>query len=111
MANVMEEIREEVSANKVLIYMKGTPSLPQCGFSARTVDIFEALGYPYATVDVLADQNKREAIKAFANWPTIPQVYINGQFVGGCDIVTALYESGELDHLLSHAFADAPAQS
>jgi monothiol glutaredoxin len=106
MADVMDDIKKEIGDNKVLIYMKGTPTFPQCGFSAHTIGIFEELGYPYATVNVLADPQKREAIKAFSNWPTIPQVYINGQFVGGCDIVTELHESGELERLLKDAHGE-----
>jgi monothiol glutaredoxin len=109
MANVMDEIRKEISGNKIMVYMKGTPSLPQCGFSARTVAILEDLGYPFAAVNVLAEPEKREAIKVYSEWPTIPQVYINGQFVGGCDIMMELYESGELKRILGEAFADAPA--
>jgi monothiol glutaredoxin len=107
----MDDIRKEITANKVVVYMKGTPSFPQCGFSAQTVGILEELGYPYASVDILADQGKREAIKQFSNWPTIPQVYINGKFVGCCDIVTELYQSGELKQLLDAAHADAPAEA
>ena len=110
MENVINEIRKQISGNKVIVYMKGTPSLPQCGFSARTVAILEDVGYPFAAVDVLAEPDKREAIKVYSEWPTIPQVYINGQFVGGCDIMMELYESGELQRLLSAAFAEAPAQ-
>jgi monothiol glutaredoxin len=106
MADVMDEIRKEIAENKVLIYMKGTPSFPQCGFSARTIGVFEDLGYPYATVNVLADPEKREAIKAFSNWPTIPQVYVDGKFIGGCDIVTEMYENGELDRLLKEAHGE-----
>ena len=111
MADVMDEIRKEVSENKVLIYMKGTPAFPQCGFSATTVAVFDELGYPYSTVNILEDQAKREAVKVFSNWPTIPQVYVNGQFVGGCDIVVEMFESGELKRLLSEAYAGAPAAS
>jgi monothiol glutaredoxin len=112
MADVMDEIRKEIAENKVLIYMKGTPSFPQCGFSARTIDVFEDLGYPYATVNVLADPEKREAVKTFSNWPTIPQVYIDGKFIGGCDVVSELYETGELDRLLKEAHGEAaPAKS
>jgi monothiol glutaredoxin len=109
MADVMDDIRKEIAANKVLIYMKGTPSFPQCGFSATTIGVFEDLGYPYATVDILADQAKREAIKQFSNWPTIPQVYIDGKFIGGCDIVSEMYESGELKRLLDEAYAEGTA--
>lgn len=110
MPNVMDEIREEIGKNTILVYMKGTPSAPQCGFSARTVAILEDLGCPFVAVDVLAQPEKRDAIKAYSNWPTIPQVYVGGQFIGGCDIMMELYESGELKRLLGEAFADAPAQ-
>ena len=105
----MDEIRAEIAQNKILIYMKGTPSLPMCGFSAATVEVFHELGYPFGHVNILEDQSKREAIKAFSNWPTIPQVYVNGQFIGGCDIVRELHASGELEELLQSAFADDAA--
>jgi monothiol glutaredoxin len=85
--------------------MKGNPSFPMCGFSAATVDVLRATGHPFAHVNILEDPEKREAIKAYSNWPTIPQLYINGEFVGGCDIVQDLYASGELQHLLAKAFA------
>lgn len=111
--NIMEEIRSEVAANKVLVYMKGNPSFPMCGFSAATVEVLRETGYPFAHVNVLEDPEKREAIKQFSNWPTIPQVYVGGKFVGGCDIVRDLYTSGELDQILKDAFGGeaAPAQS
>jgi monothiol glutaredoxin len=102
--DVMNEIRAEVAANKVMVYMKGTPNFPMCGFSAATVEVLHAYGYPFAHVNILEDQEKREAVKAFSNWPTIPQVYVNGTFVGGCDIVQELHASGELRRLLSAAF-------
>jgi len=107
--DIMSEIRDEIARNKVIVYMKGTPSFPMCGFSAATVGVLHELGYPFAHVNILEDQEKREAIKAYSHWPTIPQVYINGKFVGGCDIVQELHASGELQHLLADAFADAPA--
>lgn len=106
--DVMSEIREEIAANKVIVYMKGTPSLPMCGFSAATVEVLREYGYPFAHVNILEDQEKREAIKAFSNWPTIPQVYIGGKFVGGCDIVQELHADGELERTLKEAF-DVPA--
>ncbi len=102
--DVMQEIREEIGKNKVLIYMKGTPTFPMCGFSAATVEVLRQTGYPFEHVNVLENQEKREAIKAFSNWPTIPQVYIGGKFVGGCDIVQELFASGELQRLLKEAF-------
>jgi monothiol glutaredoxin len=110
MADVMDEIREEVGRHKILIYMKGTPAFPQCGFSAATVAVFQELGVPFATVDVLADPRKREAIKVFSNWPTIPQVYIGGEFVGGCDIVHELQANGELHKLVAGVLDSAAAE-
>ncbi len=103
---IMEEIRDEIAANKVVVYMKGTPSFPMCGFSAATVAVLHELGYPFASVNILEDQDKREAIKGFSKWPTIPQVYIGGKFIGGCDIIQALHATGELRRLLQDAFAD-----
>jgi len=102
--DVMQEIREEIGKNKVLIYMKGTPTFPMCGFSAATVEVLRQTGYPFEHVNVLENQEKREAIKAFSNWPTIPQVYIGGKFVGGCDIVQELFATGELQRMLKETF-------
>ncbi len=107
--DVKNEIRDEIAANKVLIYMKGTPSFPMCGFSAATIEVLQEHGYPFAHVNILEDPEKREAIKAYSNWPTIPQVYIGGKFVGGCDIVRELHASGELDRMLKDAFASERA--
>ena len=103
--DIMNEIREEIAANKVLVYMKGTPTFPMCGFSAATAEVLQDLGYPFTHVNILEDQEKREAIKTYSDWPTIPQVYLNGKFIGGCDIVRELYASGELERLLREAFA------
>ncbi len=108
--DIMQEIRDEIAANKIIIYMKGTPNFPMCGFSAATIECLLDEGYPFMHVNILEDEEKREAIKAFSNWPTIPQVYINGQFVGGCDIVRELHGSGELHRLMKDAFG-AEAQS
>jgi monothiol glutaredoxin len=108
--DVMQEIREEIAANKVILYMKGTPTFPMCGFSAATVEALQEIGRPFAHVNILEDPEKREAIKAFSNWPTIPQLYVNGQFVGGCDIVRELHASGELDRLLNDAFEGEAAR-
>ncbi len=99
--NVMDEIRDEVTSNKVVLYMKGTPSFPMCGFSATVVGVLQQHGKPFAHVNILEDQEKREAIKQFSSWPTIPQLYVNGEFVGGCDIVQELHGSGELGKLLA----------
>ncbi len=96
-------IKQQVTSNPVVLYMKGTPKFPQCGFSNLATQILKACGVDYLAVDVLADQNIREGIKVYANWPTIPQLYINGEFVGGSDIMRAMYESGELQTLLNAA--------
>jgi monothiol glutaredoxin len=103
--DVLKEIDDEIKKNKVMIYMKGTPSFPQCGFSAATIEIFEELGRPFNSVDVLSNPAKREGIKRYSNWPTIPQVYVDGKFLGGCDIVREMYARGELQRLLDASFA------
>lgn len=96
-------IKEQVTTNPVVLYMKGTPKFPQCGFSNLATQILKACNSEYLAVDVLADQSIREGIKVYANWPTIPQLYIKGEFVGGSDIMRAMYESGELQTLLDAA--------
>jgi len=99
--DVQEKIRQQVTDNKVVLYMKGTPDAPQCGFSAAAVQILEACGAEdVATVNVLADADIRQGIKDFSSWPTIPQLYVNGEFVGGADIMREMYQSGELHKLL-----------
>lgn len=100
MSSAIERIQSAVNSNKIVIFMKGNRNFPQCGFSAATVAVFDQLGEPYETLDILADPEVREQVKVYSNWPTIPQVYINGQFVGGCDIIRELYESGELHDLV-----------
>ena len=102
--DVITEIENEIRDNKVMIYMKGTPSFPQCGFSATTIEIFEELGRPFNSVDILSNPAKREGIKRYSNWPTIPQVYIDGKFIGGCDIVREMHQRGELKRLLDTSF-------
>ena len=96
-------IKNQVTSNPVVLYMKGSPKFPQCGFSNLATQILEACNAQYVAVDVLADQNIREGIKTYANWPTIPQLYVNGEFVGGSDIMRAMYEGGELQTLLATA--------
>jgi len=97
MANpVVERIQSEITANPVMLYMKGTAMFPQCGFSARVVQILTHMGVPFKTANVLDDAELRDGIKQFSNWPTIPQLYVAGEFLGGCDIVTEMYQSGEL---------------
>ena len=93
-------IDSTVKGNDVVLFMKGTPLFPQCGFSSRAVAILEHLGVEYASVDVLQDQGIRQGIKEYSNWPTIPQLYVKGEFVGGSDIMMEMYESGELSQLL-----------
>lgn len=99
--DVQELIKEQVTTNPVVLYMKGTPQQPMCGFSATAVQILRALNLPlFFSVNVLEDQAIREGVKQYANWPTIPQLYIRGEFVGGCDIMREMYQSGELKTLL-----------
>jgi monothiol glutaredoxin len=100
MSDVHARIQAEVTENPVVLYMKGTPVFPQCGFSARVVQILSHMGVPFKGVNVLEDMELREGIKSFTNWPTIPQLYVKGEFVGGCDIVTEMFQSGELAALL-----------
>ncbi|MEY4950840.1 MAG: hypothetical protein RL698_3051 [Pseudomonadota bacterium] len=102
-ADVNDRIRKAIEDNKIVIYMKGNPSFPMCGFSAATVELFNEIGVPYETVDVLKDPEIRDGIKRFSNWPTIPQVYVAGKFVGGCDIIREMHASGELEPLLREA--------
>ncbi|WP_020166915.1 MULTISPECIES: Grx4 family monothiol glutaredoxin [Methylotenera] len=97
------QIKETVTSNKVVLYMKGSPKFPQCGFSNLATQILDACNAQYVAVDVLQDQAIREGIKQYANWPTIPQLYVNGEFLGGSDIMRAMYESGELQALLGEA--------
>jgi monothiol glutaredoxin len=96
-------IKETVTGNQVVLYMKGSPKFPQCGFSSLATQVLDACEAQYVAVDVLQDQEVREGIKVFANWPTIPQLYVKGEFVGGSDIIKSMYESGELLTLLAGA--------
>lgn len=100
---VHQRIDEIVKGNDVVLFMKGTPLFPQCGFSSRAVAILERLGVPFEGVDVLQDMEIRQGIKAFSDWPTIPQLYVKGEFVGGSDIMMEMYEAGELQQLVSDA--------
>jgi monothiol glutaredoxin len=100
MTEIFDRIKKDISENDIVLYMKGTKQVPQCGFSSTVVQVLERLGVQeFKDVNVLADQEVREGIKQFANWPTIPQLYIKGEFIGGCDIVREMYQSGELAEL------------
>jgi len=96
-----DRIQADITENPVVLFMKGTPVFPQCGFSARVVQILSHMGVPFKGVNVLEDMEIREGIKAFTNWPTIPQLYVKGEFVGGCDIIMEMFQSGELGTLMS----------
>ena len=98
---VFDRIRDEIGKNDVLLFMKGTPVFPQCGFSAAVVDVLSELGVKFHGVNILVDPELRQGIKEFSQWPTIPQLYVKGEFLGGCDIVREMYQSGELQELLS----------
>ncbi|AMK22221.1 MULTISPECIES: Grx4 family monothiol glutaredoxin [unclassified Sphingobium] len=98
---VQQRIADIVTGNDVVLFMKGTPLFPQCGFSSRAIAILEHLGVAYESVDVLQDQAVRQGIKAFSDWPTIPQLYVKGEFVGGSDIMMEMYEAGELQQLMA----------
>lgn len=103
MTDTQNEIKSLVTQNKVVVFMKGSPEAPQCGFSAQTVKCLSAAGAPIVAVDVYARPEMRDAVKQFTNWPTLPQVFIKGEFVGGCDIVTELYQRGELKQMVDDA--------
>ena len=101
MSDALQRIDQLVKSNEVVLFMKGTPQFPQCGFSGRAVQILKACGVgQFASVNVLEDNDMRQAVKEYANWPTIPQLYVRGEFVGGSDIMTEMYQSGELKDLL-----------
>jgi len=103
MNDVIAEIEQEIRDNKVVLYMKGTPAFPMCGFSAAAVNVLKEVGVPFKAVDVLAEPEKREAIKQFSNWPTIPQLYVGGKFVGGSDILREMHARGEFAPLVRQA--------
>ena len=100
--HVSQNIENEINSNDVILFMKGTPVFPQCGFSARVVDILTKVGVKFGSVNVLESDEMREGIKQYSNWPTIPQLYVKNEFIGGCDIVKEMYESGELAKLLEN---------
>ena len=99
--SIQHDIKKQVESHPVVLYMKGTPDFPQCGFSSTVVQIFDYLGAEYASVNVLDDPDIRQGIKDFNNWPTIPQVFVKGEFIGGCDIVREMFETGELKSMLA----------
>ena len=98
---VTDRIQSEIDSNDVVLFMKGSPVFPQCGFSAAVVQVLSELGTKFKGIDVLQDPSIREGIKSFSNWPTIPQLYVKGEFIGGCDIVREMYETGELQDLMT----------
>src|SRR5207302_8345109 len=104
-----DQIQHAISENPVILFMKGTPDQPMCGFSARTVAMLQSLSKPFAAVDVLPDPRIRQELSALSNWPTIPQLFVDGELVGGCDIVTEMYQSGELQQTLGVDADDTPA--
>jgi len=108
--DVNERIKQQLSSYPVLLYMKGTPDFPQCGFSAKTVSVLRSVGAKFAYINIFEDPEIREGLKTYSNWPTFPQLYVNGELIGGCDIAVELYQSGELQKLLSEAAAPAAAQ-
>jgi len=108
--DILDTIRQQVDSNPIILYMKGSPAAPQCGFSAQTVQCLAAIGERFAYVDVLANPEIRATLPKFGNWPTFPQLYVDGELVGGCDIITEMYESGELEPLIKSA-AEKQAQS
>ena len=108
--DVNERIKKQLESYPVLLYMKGTPDFPQCGFSARTVQALNACGVEYAFVNIYEDEEVYRALPKFANWPTFPQLYVNGELIGGCDIAVELYQSGELKQIIDTATAAQTAQ-
>jgi monothiol glutaredoxin len=107
--DIFERIKDQVEKDRVVLYMKGTPSFPQCGFSNLATQILQRLGVEFQAYDVLGDPSLREGVKQFSNWPTIPQLYVDGEFVGGSDIMRSMYESGELEKLVGAKETAGPA--
>ena len=99
--DIDERIEEQLESNQVMLYMKGSPDFPQCGFSGQTVAALKAIGRPFAYVNIFEDPEIREGLKQYSNWPTFPQLYVKGELIGGCDIVMEMFESGELQNLLA----------
>ena len=101
MTDANQAIDKEVKSNDVVLFMKGTPQFPMCGFSSQVVQILDYLGVPYKGINVLEDESIRQAVKDYSNWPTVPQLYVKGEFVGGCDIAREMFQAGELQQLLA----------
>ena len=101
--NVEEKIRQQLAADKIVLYMKGSPQAPQCGFSAKASQLLNACGAKFTTYDILSDPEMRQGLKEYSHWPTFPQLYVNGELVGGCDIMTELFQKGELQKLVTKA--------
>lgn len=101
--DTIEKIKKQIGENDILLYMKGTPKMPQCGFSARAVQCIEACAVPFASVDILANPDIRQALPGYADWPTFPQLYVKGELIGGSDIIAEMYAQGELEKLLAFA--------
>lgn len=99
--SMQEQIKQTVTGNQIVLFMKGNASFPQCGFSGRAIQILQSLDAEFVTVDVLSNDAVRQSIKEYSNWPTIPQLYVGGEFIGGCDIMTEMYEAGELKQLIA----------
>ena len=99
---IHKQIKDDISKHKIILFMKGNKMAPQCGFSNQVVQILSQIGEPFETKDVLLDEELRQGIKTFSDWPTIPQLYVDGEFIGGCDIITELFQSGELKTLLKN---------
>jgi monothiol glutaredoxin len=110
MMDIIETIKEQIESNDILLYMKGSPNQPQCGFSARTTQALMACGERFAYVDILTNPDVRTNLPQYANWPTFPQLWVKGELIGGCDIVTEMFESGELQTLIKEAGAAAAAE-
>ncbi len=107
--DLQQEIQNEIAQNKILVYGKGTKDMPRCGFTAETIAFFSRFGYPFEVVDVLENMPKREALSALTNWPTLPKIFIGGQFYGDTDILAPMHENGELKDVLAKTFAGTPA--
>ena len=103
--DITERIRKDIESNPILVFMKGTPEMPQCGFSAAVAEVFQQMGVSYASRNVLEDPELRQGIKDYSNWPTIPQIYVGGKFVGGCDIVLEMATNGQLEPIVKEALA------